>query len=86
MITFNLLKAYCPEGNLSNMKKLVDPLNETIKRYDIDTNLRLIHFLAQIAHESDSFHALREYADGSAYEFREDLGNTSPGDGRKYKG
>jgi putative chitinase len=44
------------------------------------------HFLAQIAHESDGFHTIEEYASGAAYEGRKDLGNTQPGDGVKYKG
>lgn len=43
-------------------------------------------FLAQAAHETDGFHTLEEYASGQAYEGRADLGNTQPGDGRRYKG
>jgi len=50
------------------------------------TPLRTAHFIAQIAHESDRFKALTEYASGDAYEGRKDLGNTEPGDGRRYKG
>ena len=38
-------------------------------------------FLAQMAHESDQFRAMREYSSGKAYEGRKDLGNTRPGDG-----
>lgn len=44
------------------------------------------HFLAQLAHESDGFHTIQEYASGAAYEGRKDLGNVHPGDGVKYKG
>jgi predicted chitinase len=43
-------------------------------------------FMAQMAHESDQFKAMEEYASGSAYEGRSDLGNTQPGDGKRYKG
>ena len=42
--------------------------------------------MAQCAHESANFQTLTEYASGSAYEGRRDLGNTRPGDGVKYKG
>lgn len=43
-------------------------------------------FVAQCAHESDHFKTTTEYASGAAYEGRKDLGNTEPGDGRKFKG
>jgi putative chitinase len=57
-----------------------------LEKFQINTPLRLAHFLSQIAHESDSFNTLTEYASGAAYEGRHDLGNTHPGDGRRYKG
>lgn len=43
-------------------------------------------FLAQAAHETGAFKWLQERASGISYEGREDLGNTIPGDGAKYKG
>ena len=43
-------------------------------------------FLAQMAHESGNFRYDEEIHDGSNYEGRRDLGNTQPGDGRRYKG
>lgn len=57
-----------------------------LEQYEINTPLRICHFLSQIAHESDSFNTCREYATGGAYEGRADLGNTQPGDGPRYKG
>ena len=43
-------------------------------------------FMAQCSHECDNFNTMEEYASGAAYEGRSDLGNTQPGDGRRYKG
>lgn len=51
-----------------------------------ETPLRFAHFFAQLGHESDGFKAMEEYASGAAYEGRVDLGNTQPGDGRRFKG
>lgn len=61
-------------------------LAKTLQKYAIDTPLRIAHFLAQLAHESDGFSTCEEYASGAAYEGRRDLGNTEAGDGRRFKG
>lgn len=52
----------------------------------IDTPRRQAHFLAQIGHESGELRFHEEIASGEAYEGRRDLGNTQPGDGRRFKG
>lgn len=52
----------------------------------MDNRLRLAHFMAQLVHESGSFRYMEELASGQAYEGRSDLGNTQPGDGKRYKG
>jgi len=61
-------------------------LNSCLQRFEINTVPRIRHFLSQTAHESGGLRWMEEIASGSAYEGRRDLGNTSPGDGRKYKG
>ena len=68
------------------VEKYVPFLNELLPAYGITTLLRLAHFLGQVIVESDKGRAEHEYASGVAYENRTDLGNTSPGDGVKYRG
>lgn len=57
-----------------------------MNEFGITAPRRQAAFLAQIAHESGELRYTKETADGRAYEGRADLGNTSPGDGPKYKG
>jgi putative chitinase len=59
---------------------------KAIEAGGIDTPLRLCHFMAQLAHESAHFTVTREFASGAAYEGRKSLGNTQPGDGRRFRG
>jgi putative chitinase len=58
----------------------------TMVEYAINTPLRQAHFLAQLAHESGSFNYVEELASGEDYEDYDDLGNTEPGDGVRFKG
>ena len=44
------------------------------------------YILATAEHESASFNTLEEFSSGEQYEGREDLGNTQPGDGARFKG
>ncbi|MGH7020012.1 MAG: glycoside hydrolase family 19 protein [Brevundimonas sp.] len=52
----------------------------------LDTGLRLAHFMGQCSHESGGFRYMEEIASGQAYEGRANLGNTQPGDGKRFKG
>jgi predicted chitinase len=54
--------------------------------YGMAARNRFLDFMAQVGHESVLFRHIEEIASGAAYEGREDLGNTEPGDGVKYKG
>lgn len=65
---------------------LLNSLKDTFEKFEINTALRQAHFLSQFIHESGGFRYVKEIASGEAYEGRVDLGNTSPGDGVKYKG
>jgi hypothetical protein len=53
--------------------------------FGINTHMTRVAVAATVATECD-FRYLTELADGSAYEGRQDLGNTQPGDGARYKG
>jgi putative chitinase len=64
----------------------LQPLNDAMEIYEIDTPQRQAAFLAQLAHESGELRYMRELADGKGYEGRKDLGNVHEGDGVKFKG
>jgi putative chitinase len=69
---------------------LFKPLLSAMEQWEIESVLQQAHFLAQIAHESGSLRWLEEIWGPTpqqlTYEGRRDLGNTQPGDGKKYKG
>jgi len=59
------------------------------KIYEINTPLRVAHFMAQLHHESGGFKYLKELGNNAyfkKYDGRKDLGNIFAGDGLKYKG
>jgi predicted chitinase len=84
-ITLAQLRAIMP--NLPKDKEQFLPLlNSAMREAQINTPQRQAAFLAQLAHESGQWKYFEEIASGSAYEGRRDLGNTQPGDGKRYKG
>jgi putative chitinase len=86
IVTREMLAAVMPLASQSNLDRYAWPLADACAEYGIDTPARAAAFLAQIAHESGSLKFVRELATGDAYEGRKDLGNTQPGDGRRFKG
>jgi putative chitinase len=88
-VTAERLWRLVPSGKPAIMAPIAENFDRLASRYDITTRLRICHFLAQAAHESDGFRTLREYG-GPAYfkryDARRDLGNTMPGDGARYHG
>jgi putative chitinase len=81
-----ILLAIAPHGKPAVRAGFAASLPDAIERADLTTPLRLAHFLAQAAQESDGFATTVEYASGRGYEGRADLGNTQRGDGVRYKG
>lgn len=85
IVTATILAAIMPY--VKRRAHLYAPLiDEACRRRDITTPMRLAGFLATIAHESGELRYTAEIASGEAYEGRSDLGNTLPGDGRRFKG
>ena len=75
-----------PQATRKSIDRYYEPLLAAMPKYGITSELQIAHFLAQLAHESGSFLYPEELASGAAYEGRKDLGNTQPGDGKRFKG
>ncbi|AZV00500.1 lysin A [Mycobacterium phage ACFishhook] len=67
-------------------REILPTMRSGLKQADCTNVRRIAMFIAQTGHEAASFNATEEYASGSAYEGRTDLGNTQPGDGVRFKG
>lgn len=63
-----------------------EPLTSGAKEYGLNQDNQILSFLAQIGHETAGLYYVEELASGAAYEGRDDLGNTQPGDGKRFKG
>ena len=73
-------------SSTTNAAKFMDAINATCDKFQINTPIRQLCFLAQVGHESGSLFFTEELASGAAYEGRKNLGNTQPGDGIRFKG
>ncbi|OOF67689.1 hypothetical protein BKG95_06740 [Rodentibacter pneumotropicus] len=82
----------CPlEEKEKSYEKLTEELNNTFKKYEINTCIRKIHFLTQIYLESAHLTTTVEFASGSGYDPGKhpsaiENQNTKVGDGPRYKG
>jgi putative chitinase len=80
------LQKVMPGLSASNAAKYVGAMNSAMATAGINTCARQAAFIAQCGHESGSLRYWEELASGAAYEGRKDLGNTQPGDGKRFKG
>lgn len=79
-------RAHGPSGNVPLAQALGTALAAHLDSGEINTPMRVRHFLAQAACETWGFTRMKEVSDGSAYEGRASLGNTQPGDGLRFIG
>jgi putative chitinase len=86
MLTAGQLSEIMPHLRVSRRDLCLPHLRASMEEFLIGTALRQAAYLAQLAHESAELRYMEEIATGSAYEGRADLGNTRPGDGRRFKG
>lgn len=86
MISDDELRQIMPNCSAEKRSSYLPFLQEAMQEFEIAVYLREAAFLAQLAHESAELRYMEEIASGAAYEGRRDLGNTQPGDGKRYKG
>lgn len=90
MITLQQLKKITPTTPDKTIDKFLPHLNTKLPKYGIDTPVEKASFLAQILHESGGLKWVKEIWGPTAaqkrYEGRLDLGNTEPGDGKRFLG
>ena len=78
----------------SSLAAWLQALNAAMAEYDITTPARRAAFLAQVAHETMELRIVEESWTGAAFQQRYEppgelakpLGNTEPGDGKRYRG
>jgi len=86
MLTDDELRQIMPNCAAAKRADYLPYIQQAMQEFQITSYLREAAFLAQLAHESGELRYMEEIASGAAYEGRRDLGNTQPGDGKRYKG
>src|SRR6266850_4754790 len=86
MLTDDELRQIMPNCGAEKRAAYLPCIQQAMEEFEITPYLRATAFLAQLAHESAELRYMEEIASGAAYEGRKDLGNTQPGDGKRYKG
>lgn len=82
--------AICTGSRIDRAREWLPHIEAAMREFDINTPLRQAAFLAQVGHESGGLHWLVELWGPTLaqrhYEDRDDLGNTIPGDGLRFRG
>lgn len=69
-----------------NYQAFVASVRQCLQNCECNNIRRIAMWCAQVGTESAGLKYMEEIASGDAYEGRVDLGNTQPGDGRRFKG
>lgn len=84
---YNAIRPIFPAGRLGGPQvQRIDALLDGIEAHGQLLLDDAAYILATAHHETDRFRTMREYASGKAYEGRASLGNTVPGDGKRFAG
>lgn len=92
MITKEQLKSIMTNATNANIDKFIDPINQTMDKFNINTVNQMAAFIATIAVESGELRYVKELGNDAYFakydsgKLAANLGNTEPGDGPKYKG
>jgi predicted chitinase len=94
MLDATQIRQIMPNVSAAKVAQLLPHLNSAMVEYGIDSAARASAFLAQLAHESGEFRWMQEiWGPTSAQrryepvtELAKRLGNTQPGDGKRFKG
>ena len=94
MVTEEALAKIMPHLSAEKRARFFPFLKQAMDEFEINTPLREAAFLAQVAHESAEFRFMEEIWGPTAAQRRyepvtqksKDLGNTQPGDGKRFKG
>ena len=82
--------ATCTGARIDRAQRCAEGLTKAMELYGINTPVRRAMFLANVGHETGGLKWLTEIwgptPAQTRYEGRKDLGNTQPGDGRKFAG